>query len=759
MTTLPPPAAHFAAFRDLYRTAPVLVDILNTANPDALPAPLLVSRRETTNPHENKLVLGLVNQGSDRLVLGGPNRTGLYLNFSDLMDVKAVGDIAVTIEGTPVQAMVVYPMFTFSEVKQADLQHEWRDPRQAPPANNEHLGEEPVLYIWPEKELELRPQDSLLVSLENVTSDFRPALRYIDISWELLVRPYGEQEDDKPIFLNGFRQLTVKLERPADYTNPPLPLQMHWLNNSNLIYTTPAGAGKALANELTFCISNVGLDAFKLDCSKHSRGVPYFELVMPVTERTDTTDQDQNTEFSSVVADIHDLELAQVTEVTPHSSLNQLWRTNKRIQGTVVKWEIRPDLDFDFTSKTARRQAGKKVLLGVDQEATITFKLHNLISRLAEGVALVYFRYYNMPDHDDGQLVLFLEKRDPARGGTLLSQLDKEENKVATPLQWRIAAKETGGPLVTQLMLGETLTRRVIHNNLVHEVIRERLPLNVAIEGDTTIDGSLTVTNLGTRNDKLIREETRHASLKLIGVNKGSSMWRVAEITAGPDQGEANVDAPATSMTFQTRGTDAKMHQALVIDSQARLGIGVKQPQVKLDVKGDAIIDGTLKVTGNIELKNSETFIQPAKDKYVRLGSSSSAFQDLYCRFTYIGQQYAVSDAATKEEIHPLDRGMNARAIIRRLQPVSYRRRRDGGSGIGDSLDDMGVQYGFIANEVEKVVPEAVTTMRNSTIRALNYQTLNTILFQAVKDQQEQLEEMDRKVKDLEYRLSRLERF
>jgi hypothetical protein len=95
-----------------FTTGPVLVDLLNLANPDALPAPLTVSKRNSDNPLENKFLLSVLNNGQDRLVLGGPNPAGLYVNFSDLMDVKSMEKISVSMEGTAVHASVVYPMLS-----------------------------------------------------------------------------------------------------------------------------------------------------------------------------------------------------------------------------------------------------------------------------------------------------------------------------------------------------------------------------------------------------------------------------------------------------------------------------------------------------------------------------------------------------------------------------------------------------------------------------------------------------------------------
>jgi hypothetical protein len=506
-----PVANKFAA---LHQDEPISADIYNLSNPDALPAPLVVSKRNAADKYKNKIVLLLENKSADRIVLGGLHRTGIYINLNDLMAVSDMHRIRVTVEDKPAQTNLVYPMFTFPGVVDPEL----RDPSVPPMPNNEHLGIDPVFYIWLEDEIELGQYDRIKVVLEGVVSDFQPALRYIDLSWDFRRIDYsGGSLTYAP--LEGFHQLTVQLQRPIDYLEPPLPVQAHWLNNNNVMYSSK-GTKEAIQNELTFAFSNTGLQDFVLDCSRHSKGAPYFELVMVAIEDRDEGD------FSSAVGKVSELKDAQLKNTTPDPDLNQLWRTNKRIQGPVVKWEIRPDLNFETEQELGRYQENKKILIGIDRKATITFQLSNLVSSLEAGVALVYFKYYNMPEHDDGQLVLFLEKREVGKPATLTPQLPVADNQMTPPLQWDY--KEEKGSMKTVVTLGDRV-------------------------------------GIGTENPKhAIDFGTTHRTLALYSNNKGEDIYGF-KVSSG------NLNFHVSSNTINA---DPKM----VIKANGNVGIGIEDP-------------------------------------------------------------------------------------------------------------------------------------------------------------------------------------
>jgi hypothetical protein len=112
-----------------------------------------------------------------------------------------------------------------------------------------------------------------------------------------------------------------------------------------------------------------------------------------------------------------------------------------------------------------------------------------------------------------------------------------------------------------------------------------------------------------------------------------------------------------------------------------------------------------------------------------------------------------VSDERFKTNIHPLD---NPLAQVLALRGVSYEWK--------DKVRGEGRQIGFIAQEIEKVLPELVITNADG-YKSVQYQNLVPVLVEAIKQQQAQIEQL-RRVKtenaglkaQLEALLTRMER-
>ena len=100
---------------------------------------------------------------------------------------------------------------------------------------------------------------------------------------------------------------------------------------------------------------------------------------------------------------------------------------------------------------------------------------------------------------------------------------------------------------------------------------------------------------------------------------------------------------------------------------------------------------------------------------------------------TVTGDVTAFSDARVKENIRPIE---NAIERIQASRGVVYDR-------IDNEQKD---NIGFIAQELEENFPELVLTREDGT-KAVKYQNAVAVLFEAVKEQQAQIEEQDRKLK------------
>ena len=101
-----------------------------------------------------------------------------------------------------------------------------------------------------------------------------------------------------------------------------------------------------------------------------------------------------------------------------------------------------------------------------------------------------------------------------------------------------------------------------------------------------------------------------------------------------------------------------------------------------------------------------------------------------------------VSDIRYKKNIMPLKNAMNT---VRQLKGVSYQLRDD---EFPDMNFPSAMQIGFIAQEVEKVLPGIVTTDKTGH-KSMSYTSVIPLLVEAIKEQQQEIDTLKQLVEDL----------
>jgi hypothetical protein len=96
---------------------------------------------------------------------------------------------------------------------------------------------------------------------------------------------------------------------------------------------------------------------------------------------------------------------------------------------------------------------------------------------------------------------------------------------------------------------------------------------------------------------------------------------------------------------------------------------------------------------------------------------------------------YYSSDERLKHNIQPLADPLSK---ILQLQPVTF--------NWNDSRRGTTTQIGFIAQAVEKVVPELVSTDASTTIKAVDYARVTPLLVGAAQEQEQKIEEQQQKL-------------
>jgi hypothetical protein len=224
---------------------------------------------------------------------------------------------------------------------------------------------------------------------------------------------------------------------------------------------------------------------------------------------------------------------------------------------------------------------------------------------------------------------------------------------------------------------------------------------------------------------------------------------------------------------------------ALVILKNGNMGIGVVNPANRLDVKGDSVRFDVKKIQGtdlrsiefnflssedamvissgllSITIKSDEIYPSIYEEGYV--GTFDRPFWKIYANGFYASSSnnYSTySDKRIKQNIHPI---LSPLDKVLKLNGVTYditknHFYRGGNDNPRLKEQDRTNRIGFIAQDVEEVLPQLVTEDEDSGLMAVGYMGLIPVLVEAMKEQQEIIEGQQQKIDELEQRLIVLER-
>ncbi|MCC3156180.1 tail fiber domain-containing protein [Hymenobacter sp. 15J16-1T3B] len=186
---------------------------------------------------------------------------------------------------------------------------------------------------------------------------------------------------------------------------------------------------------------------------------------------------------------------------------------------------------------------------------------------------------------------------------------------------------------------------------------------------------------------------------------------------------------------------------SLDVSANGNVGVGTPSPQAKLDVRGNVKISGanTLEFGSGVAGKQAEAgtigYGNLAADALNIVGAGTSTTDrkvaiyseggmTITGNLTLNGVVASSSDARLKTDVRPLAGALRG---VQGLQ--GHRYRFQAGKG------PQGEQLGFIAQELEQVYPELVTTGADG-LKAVNYAQLTPVLVEALKEQQRQIEQL-----------------
>lgn len=187
----------------------------------------------------------------------------------------------------------------------------------------------------------------------------------------------------------------------------------------------------------------------------------------------------------------------------------------------------------------------------------------------------------------------------------------------------------------------------------------------------------------------------------------------------------------------------AEVNSQIKLKNNGFVGIGTLDPNSRLHVFGDATFDAG----GHYTFR-----IVPGNPK-MEIGSSTNRID-----FWYPGEGYnrlfakaftRMSDIRLKRDIQHIP---NCISLVNQLRPVKYLLLSDVNEPNSAGIPD----YGFIAQEVEEVLPEVVAES-GSGLLGIDYNALVPVLTGAIQEQQEEIKELKRSVEELQKTLQQLQ--
>lgn len=178
------------------------------------------------------------------------------------------------------------------------------------------------------------------------------------------------------------------------------------------------------------------------------------------------------------------------------------------------------------------------------------------------------------------------------------------------------------------------------------------------------------------------------------------------------------------------------------VNSSGYVGINNTNPAYRLDVNGDM----KLVTSGgkNFYFSGSSIYANPSYN--ADLGSTTYMWYRLYATTAYFTYNPVIgSDIKFKTNITDLS---PVKDKIKLLRPVTYNLKTDLKELQIDKTMNI-LQYGFIAQELQEVFPEMVTT-RDDGAMGICYTELIPVLVQALKEQQAEIDVLTKRITDLE---------
>jgi hypothetical protein len=240
----------------------------------------------------------------------------------------------------------------------------------------------------------------------------------------------------------------------------------------------------------------------------------------------------------------------------------------------------------------------------------------------------------------------------------------------------------------------------------------------------------------------------RYLTLKVAGGNKqraGIKLWAYKENFGYSIEFDERA-ATGNGLHIRTHDQNADGVSRVFVAQNGNVGIGTTKPEQRLTVDGELRFTGvtTISAAGRLHVSGDEILYLLNKGGVV-VGREWGGTGDLYAQ----GKLTQGSDARLKRRIRRLERTLDRLTGIR---GVSYVPRHAGGptGGPTGGPPEARRAIGVLAQELEAVFPELVSTPGGNGYKGVDYGGLTAVLLEAVKELKAALDQVQARTTALE---------
>jgi hypothetical protein len=137
--------------------------------------------------------------------------------------------------------------------------------------------------------------------------------------------------------------------------------------------------------------------------------------------------------------------------------------------------------------------------------------------------------------------------------------------------------------------------------------------------------------------------------------------------------------------------------------------------------------------------------IYPSINNYCRVGTPNNQFAAIYAQYHYSGTTYHFSDSRLKENLRVIEKPLEK---LLQMNGVKYDFIKQSNDTISNEAEQQKLEkmqkdkLGFLAQDLEKIIPEAVLYEEDEDRYYIEYNALIPVIVEAMKEQQAQIEEL-----------------